>query len=47
MYSIKITGSGTKEEIAEALQNVITSLIDVDKTTRFEDEILFTEIIEE
>lgn len=44
MYSIKITGSGTKEEITEALQNVITSLIDVDGTTNFEDETLYTEI---
>ena len=39
-YTIK----GTKEEIAKALQDVITSLIDLEDEGNWEDETLFTEI---
>ena len=46
-FEIKITGSGTKEEITKALEDVITSLIDTDESTTFEDSILFTELNEE
>jgi hypothetical protein len=44
-YNIKITGSGTKEQLTQALQDVMTSLNDVeDDTVQFEDHILYTEV---
>ncbi len=44
VYEIKITGSGTKENIAIALQEVINGLIDVEEKATFEDATLCTEI---
>lgn len=46
-YNIKITGSGTKEEITKALQDVITSLIDLEDKATWEDATLCTEISKE
>ena len=43
-FTIKITGSGTKEEITKALQDVITSLIDLEDEGNWEDATLFTQI---
>ncbi len=48
VLKIKITGSGTLENIKQALQDVITSLDnpdnDFDKGEQFEDATLYTEI---
>jgi DNA-directed RNA polymerase subunit L len=43
-YTIKITGGGTKEALTKALQDVITSLIDLEDKGNWEDSTLFTEI---
>ncbi len=48
ILKIKITGSGTLEEIKQALQDVITSLDDSDndfeRGVSFEDATLYTEV---
>jgi hypothetical protein len=48
-YRIKITGSGAVESIREALQTLSNSILDADieSSSTFEDDILFTEIIED
>lgn len=47
-YNIKITGSGTRDEIVEALKNVLTSIdesnVAVLDGAEWEDSILITEI---
>lgn len=47
ILKIKITGSGTREEIIQALEDVKTSLIDSEDNATFEDAILFTELSED
>jgi exonuclease VII small subunit len=51
-YKIKITGSGTRDEIIEALKTLVKSLETCDEPLEkgietFEDETLFTEISED
>ncbi len=43
-FTLKITGSGTKDEITKALQDLIVSLIDLEDSATFEDATLCTEI---
>jgi len=47
VLKIKITGSGTRENIIKALEDVITSLIDSEDNATFEDATLFTELSED
>jgi len=47
VLKIKITGSGTREEIVKALQDVITSMVDSDDDATFEDATLYTELSED
>lgn len=49
-YQIKITGSGTAEQIASRLYEIVANIYgnkDTDITMKSEDSILFTEIAEE
>jgi hypothetical protein len=48
-YEIKITGSGTKEQIIKALKAVVQDIKDADQIdkVRWEDKTLFTQIDEE
>lgn len=43
-YNILIKGTGTKDQITQALHDVITGLIDVEDTEQFEDNVLYTEV---
>ena len=50
-YTIKITGSGTAEQITDALTQIIWDVKDVERrgegSREIEDAVLFTEITEE